>query len=242
MRRTVLALSTAAALGAGVLVVLPDTASAATAPKLLSVKASKKSVTTVGKYNAERKVTITAVYDDPDDVLDNVGFSTSGPIRSNTGVWGDYSPVESGDKRTFSYTFEENYYSKPGVRKVYVVGQVKYNQNVAGTSGSTSYVVKQKPILSFYGTTLMSMMWGHKKAFYGSLTSTGAPEHRKIKVQFKKSGTKKFVTKQKLRTGDRGSFFTKKFTIDQRGKWRATFGGTKYILAVKSKPVTAKPY
>jgi len=63
MRRSTAAVGTALAVGAGVLVAVPTSASAVVAPSLVSVSASPKSVTTVGKLNAAKKVTVTGTLD-----------------------------------------------------------------------------------------------------------------------------------------------------------------------------------
>lgn len=236
MRRTsavaAIAASSALALTAGLLIALPSgAASAATAPTLISLQVSPSSVTTVGKYGADRKITVTAVYNDPDRVIRNVGFSNNGESIQNYSPK-DFAPIESGARRTFAGDFRADFNTDPGTTKVYVEGQVGYGDLVPGTQGRTSYVVKNKPTMRIDPTTGLSI-WGTKAKFYGHLSSTPDNANKKVRIDFDRKGKQKgkqWQKRQVVRTNADGLFFTKKFKINKEGRFRATFAGTTYVL------------
>ena len=238
MRALTAAVATAVA--AGVVVSSPATGSAAVAPKLVSVTVSPASVTTIGEIGRQSSVVVTVVYDDPDKVLRNAAFSNNG-TRIQSYSPKDFTPEESGSRRTFSGTFDEDYGSAPGVRTVHVEGQVGYGEQVAGTVGTTSYVVRNKPRLDLTGTRLMSAMWGTKSKLTGSLTATPANAGQKVTVQFKAKGKKKWKKRQVLKTDADGRYFTKKFKINRAGTWRAVFKGKGYVLPAKGTYKMRKP-
>jgi hypothetical protein len=243
MRRThaAVAATSALALAGGALVALPVGSASAipSSARLLSVSASPTSYVSKPDLSSYNNVTVTAVFNDPAREIDYVSFDNAGtgPQSRFVSRDTDSTSVDSGAKRTFSFTFRQNFSSvDAGVNRVYVAGIKRYSQFLDGTTGSTSFVIKNKPSLQFSKTTGLRI-WGTKANFFGTMASTSQNANQKVRIEFDRKGKqkgKKWKKRQVVRTNDRGQFFTKKFKINKVGRYRARFAGTTYVL-----PVTA---
>ena len=212
----------------------------------MSVTASPKSVTTSASSTPPKKVTITAVYNDPDDQLKHVAFSNSVPLTPGLGTNAkDFTAVKSGTRRTFSWTFGEDYNSKPGAQARVRRGPGRATARTSrARPAARTYTVKNKPLLTLRGSRSISYIWGTKARLVGSLTSTPSNAKRTIKIQFDKKGKQKgkqWKTRQTLKTDASGNFQTKKFKISTAGTWRASYGGSTYILSAKGTFKVKKP-
>lgn len=256
VRRTLITAATCAAMAGGLFVGAPAANAATckpqsapayecTLPTLLSVNATPPSVVSIASTSSKKaKVKVTAVFNDPDKLLGylDVYDDLYGTMRES------YARAEeapgSGAKRTFVVTYDVNPGYAAGKRTVRVVGKwvnwPEVSGDPAGPTGSASFVIRHKPKLTLNGTH--TPLWGTKSALYGALYDTSEAARQQVKIQFKAKGTKKWVTRQTLKTNSEGSFFTKKFKINRVGTWRATSRAHGYILKATPDTLRVKPY
>lgn len=200
---------------------------------MVSISVSKDVIVVGEKYPTVR---VKVTFNDPDGVVWRVKFKHSKLADHDYA----YTPVKvEGTKRTYAYSYKETTGWEVGRRRVTTTAETAGGTAAATTS--ITYIAKHKPLLSLYPNSSMSTMWGKKGGFYGYLSRTSANAGRKIHVQFKPAGTKKWNTRFTVETAFDGRYRTKLFKIDDRGKWRAKFNGVKYVLAAKSASVAAGP-
>jgi hypothetical protein len=204
-------------------------------PRLLSLKASRSVVTTDKQQHANRTGTVrlTAVFDDPDQLLFSATFATT--AYDHGGVIEEvYDSTRSGTRRTFVVDIEERSdVGAPGRRTITARGELHYSSNVVGFTTPTkqvSYTVRHKPEVVINPLGSMRTTSGQKVQFYGHLAYTTSDANKKLTLAFKKKGTKKFVKRQVVRTDSEGEFRTKRFKNKAVGVWRMSFKGKGDVL------------
>lgn len=242
VRRALTTAVVATLLTGGLLVAAPAaTAATCTAPRPVPASCTAptvRSITTnprAATIPPDTKVTVTVVYNDPDDLVYYADFRTTTTTNVGRGFG-----LHAGQFTTVTAEFMNYGAVPPGPQAVRVSTVLVNGLKIDGlppvvNDVSTSYTLNYRPYLSLWRDSSAK-----KTRFYGNMTRP-AGQGNKILIQFKAKGTKKFVTKTIAKTtANNGRYTTKKLRLDKAGSWRARFAGKAYVIATNSPVVKVK--
>jgi hypothetical protein len=247
MRRTLLAMATAVALGAGALTAAPAANAGAcwdpvpcADPTPVSVAASP-STATIGTAGSQA-IALTAVFDDPDDTMDGVDFTIALPDGNTRSAWANGYLSKVGARKTFRATYTAYTFYAPGSYRVTAVAnRASKVQSYSGTPQATgSFTVKHKVTSTIYASK-MFFKRGEKLRFNGSVRNTTDASGLKVSLRFKAKGKKKFKKVGKaVTTNAAGEWKSKKVRMTKQGKWFAKIGGKGYVVGTKTPTLKSK--
>lgn len=243
MKRSILAVGLTVTLGASALVAAPSVSAAqcytngggalynCAEPTGVSVTASPSTV--VISSSGTRAVALTAVFNDPADIVRSVDFNISLPDGTKRTAYASGYLSKSGTRETYRAVYNAYSFYAPGVYRVTAVAGRDSNKAQSFTTTpqvSGAFVVKHTATSTIYPSKYVFYR-GDKLRFTGTVRNTTRPSGLKVTVQFKAKGKKKFKKIGKsVKSNAAGEWKSKKYRMVKTGKWRAKISGKGYVV------------